>query len=425
MHSVPVFIDVDEVVSSGPLKLSNLAKLLCFICVAVGTISFLFTYFYKSKELAWGSYYTSLLFFTGLSAGSVIITAIFQITRAMWSPPVRRIAEANVAFLPVSMTLLLVTYFGKEILFPWARHPRPGSEMWMQADFVYLRFIVLLSILFYFMWRLVRMSLKPDIALAQAHPKFGNLWVGGIKDFLGAGFKVSDDSIVKIQNTMSRFAPLLIAVYGVVYSLFAFEMVMAMDHAFMSNLFGAFLFAGNIYIGWAYLAINVVVHAKTSKSYGKAVTTTTLWDVGKLTFGFCMVWGYFFFSQFLPIWYGNLPEETQWMILRLREYPWKLFAYFVFGSCFIVPFIMLLSDDIKKTPLALSGVALIVLFGVWLQYYLIVIPQFSPGSIPFGLHDIGIFCGFLGLFVYVTKSFLGTIPWAPITHPLSKGSIKW
>ena len=195
--------------------------------------------------------------------------------------------------------------------------------------------------------------------------------------------------------------------------------------SWMSNLFGAFIFVSQVYIGWASLALMTMFFSKNNKKFGELVSTQQTWDLGKLTLGFCMLWGYMFWSQFLVQWYGNLPEETQWLILRTREYPWKGIAWVVFAMCFVIPFVCLLSRDLKKTPLAYATVCFIVMSGVWLDRYLIIMPEVSPGAVPFGITEIGIFIGFLGAYLLCIRTFLSKFPFVTVSHPLTHGSSEW
>jgi hypothetical protein len=185
------------------------------------------------------------------------------------------------------------------------------------------------------------------------------------------------------------------------------------------------MFMGNVYVAWAVLIISTLYHIKRDPVFGETVTTNQLWDMGKLTFGFCMVWGYFFFSQFLPQWYGNLPEETQFLILRTREFPWKGLSWIVLSSCFIVPFICLLSRDLKKTPQCVRLVAILICLGVAMEKYVIVMPNLYPNWIPFGWTEVGVFVGFLGAYVLAIQSFLRSMPFIIVSSPLAEGRTDW
>src|SRR5690606_34019969 len=114
----------------------------------IGVASFIIGVLKFDPAYVWGVYYTNLIFWMGLSLGGVIIACIIQIVRAKWAPPIRRIAEANIAFLPWAFFLFLGSFAGKEVLFPWGRAPMPGREWWMEPHFVYARFIVLFLLLF-------------------------------------------------------------------------------------------------------------------------------------------------------------------------------------------------------------------------------------------------------------------------------------
>jgi hypothetical protein len=425
MHVDIPKIDVVAEGARSPLQAAPFVKTLLWICVLIGAATLTFGFTQLSPERVWGSYYVSLLFFMGLAAGGVILAAIFQIVRATWSGGLRRIVEANVAFLPIAYLALLATWFGKEYLFPWARAPRPGAEWWMQPDFVYARFAVLFLLLFVFMGRFVFLSIRGDIGVLREEVKGDNRFKASFSNLFASNWKGSSQEVPRIQNILSRRAPALIIFYASVYSLFAFEMVKAMDKMWVSSLFGAFMFVGNVYLSWATLSMFMSYYSHRDADFKKMVLPQQFWDVGKLTFGFCMVWGYFFISQFLPQWYGNLPEETQWLILRTREYPWKGFGYFVFGSCFVVPFIVLLSQDLKKTPRLLSAICLLIFVGLWTEKYILLMPHFYPHTIPFGFMDVGIFLGFLGLYGVAVQKFMATFPRVATAHPLTRGDTSW
>lgn len=424
MHAEAVNINVDEVIEAGPIAPQRALSRLMWLFVLVGLVTFTVALFTEAPAHLWGAYYATLLLFMGLAAGGVMITVIFQIVRATWSPGIRRIAEANVSFLPWAFMLFLCSYFGREALFPWARGLMPGREWWMRPDFVYLRFALLMGLLFFLMWRFVKMSLRGDVGMVRE--RTGGLH-GWIYDHIAGGWRGLKEEVYSIQPKMSWNGPVLVACYAVIWSLFSFEMVMGMDTIWYSNMFGGFQFVGNIYIAWAILGITCIYLARISRPYSRVITTAQLWDLGKLCFGFCMLWGYMFFSQFLPQWYGNLPEETQWMILRTRDWdlPWIRLAWVTFAMCFILPFILLLSRDVKKTPKYFAAVGVIIFLGVWLEKYMIIMPQLFPERIPFNYVEVGIFLGFLGAYVLSIQSFLAKFPFVPVSSPLTKGDTKW
>lgn len=429
MSHITLNINWPEVLAAEPIKPSPKLTVYMRVFILIGAFSFLYQLFTfpDHAALTWASFYVNVIFWMGVAMGSIIICAIVQIVRAQWSPPVRRFAEANVAYLPFAYVAWLLTYFGKEHLFAWgsAVRPLPGREWWMQPNFVYARFAILFLLLFWMMGRYVRLSLRGDIGLLREKNSSRPAWKGWWYEYLTSGWKGSAREILPLHQRLSWNGPLLVLAYVVIVSLFSFEMVMGMNGQWMSNLYGAFTFCGFIYTAWTMLYLSVVYHAGINKVYAKTLGRQQLWDLGKLCLGFCMLWGYMFFSQFLCQWYGNLPEETQWLILRTRDFPWKTLGWVTFGCAFIIPFILLMSEDIKKTPKAFSFVCAIILVGVWFEKYVTVMPEVSPQRIPFGMLDIALFLGFMGVYVLSIQSFMSKVPFIPVSHPLSHGSEEW
>ena len=422
VHVIPV--NIDKVIEAGPIELKSSTTFKLWMMVFLGVTVFTLKLIFGDAATTWGAFYVNAVYFQGLALGGVMTTVIMQIVRANWGAPIRRIAEANVAYLPVAFVAFLTTYFGREYLFYWGRSPMPGREWWMQPGFVYTRFAVLFFVLYFLMTRFIGMSLRGDVALARSRAKDQSRWSNPIHRFLVRGWK-DEREILPLQRKMSINAPIIVLCYAVVVSLFAFEMIMGQNPTWYSNLFGAFIFVSQIYIGWAGLALLTMFLSKEKPEFGQQIHSQQYWDIGKLTFGFCMLWGYMFWSQFLPQWYGNLPEETQWLILRTREFPWKGLAWIAFPMAFIIPFITLLSRDLKKTPFTYACVCLVLMTGVWLDRYLIIMPEVSPHHIPFGLTEIGIFIGFLGAYLLCIRNFLSRFPYVPVSHPLTHGSAEW
>lgn len=425
MHGHSAAIDPKALAELAPVQPVSSFRSVQWFFVSIGIVAVVAGITCATREHFWTAYYTSMVYFMGLACGGVAFSAILQIVRAKWSPPLRRIAEANVSYLPYAYMFFLFSYLGKEQLFYWGSHPMPGREWWMQPDFVYGRFAVLLAGMFLFFHYFVRLSLRGDVGFAREHAHGNSFWQAARYDRLVSDWRGTGAEVPSLQRRLSILAPVVMMVYMLIYSLFSFEMIMGMDKYWFSNMFGGFNFVGNIYMALAMLALLSMGLARRDDQYGKLLTPNTLWDLGKLCFGFSMLWGYLFFSQFMVQWYGNLPEETQWMILRTREAPWANLGWVTFCMCFPLPFILLLSRDLKRTPFAFSVVCLVILGGVWLEKYVTIAPQLFPSQIPFGFLEIGFFLGFLGTYLLCVQSFLARYPIAPLSSPLMKGTANW
>lgn len=425
MQASSVEISPQQIVKAEPLRPERFVSLMLGTFIWVGVLVFFSALIsdYPSR-LLWGSFFTNVLFWVGISVGGVMICPIVQIVRATWAAPVRRIAEAHVAFLPWAYALLMLTYFGRHELYPWANSPMPGREWWMQPGFVYVRFAILFALFFLFLYQFVRISLRSDIGYAREIAPDMAQWKGRLYASLTKGWQGIGIEAPILQRRMSILAPLAVVFYALVWTLFATEMIMSMDTVWYSNMFGGFEFLGNVYMGWAAIVVWVVFLAKQSPVLHSLVGRRQFWDLGMLMLGFCMLWGYTFFSQFLPQWYGNLPEETQWLILRSREFPWQPWGYAVLCCSFVVPFILLLSEDIKKNPKTLAVVAYIIFLGLWLERFVVVMPQLSPSYVPIGFVDLGIFIGMFGLYATSIIGFLKKYPIVAASHPQLQGETK-
>ena len=132
-----------------------------------------------------------------------------------------------------------------------------------------------------------------------------------------------------------------------------------------------------------------------------------------LFFGFSIVWGDFFYSQFVVIWYGNIPEESAYIIERTMTHPWNILAWTVFLSCFILPFIILLSRKIKQSPRCMIIISSCVLAGLWIEHFLLLGPSFlahDPAVFPIGVGELIISLGFLGLFSIAIIAYFKELP---------------
>jgi hypothetical protein len=161
-----------------------------------------------------------------------------------------------------------------------------------------------------------------------------------------------------------------------------------------------------LYIGLAVLAI---VAAVTRHHLGlqTILTPDQFHDLGKLIFGFCILWTYLFWSQYLPIWYGNIPEETGFVLLRTREQPWMTVSWTVLTLNFLIPFPVLLSQRVKRIPAALAVVCMLIVVGMWLERYILVVPSlWQEMTLPLGLIELCILAGFFAGYTLVFLAFV-------------------
>jgi Ni/Fe-hydrogenase subunit HybB-like protein len=233
-----------------------------------------------------------------------------------------------------------------------------------------------------------------------------------------AGAHASAPVLQKRWRRQIALSPALGILYAFVLSLLAFDFIMSLDPHWYSTLFGAYYFIGSFYTALAALVI-LTAAIRSTPGMEHYLSDRLLHDLGKLLFGFCCMTGYLFYVQFLVIWYGNLPEETRYIILRIRTSPWEPLAWAVLVLIFIIPFVTLLSRKIKSRPGIMALLGSLILIGMWLERYLLIAPSLMKGRISSpGMTEVLISAGFLGAMALTVIWFLRTFPLLPVSDPL-------
>ena len=400
-------------IAVGTPVVSDGARRLCLAAGGIGAAAFLYGLLLGDSIRAWQSLLVNFLFFGGLAQAGVVLSAIMQVTSSRWGRALKRTAEATSAFLPVSFVLLLVLLAGVRGWMPWVHEPVAAKQAWLNIPFLVTRqilgFLLLggLSVLY------VRWSVRPDIGqLAES----GECPAHGISQRLIAGWRGLDEERTASQRAQSRLAPAILIAYAWVFTLVAFDFFMSLDPHWFSSLAGGYYFIGNLFAGLAGLAL-VAVWSRERLRLTEYLGPHQLHDVGKLLFGFCILWAYMFWSQYLVIWYGDLPEETAFIAHRMQGV-WAPLAWTVFAMTFVIPFVVLLSRAVKTNPRGLTAIATVGLVGMWLERFILVSPSLWHGNgLPLGLIELLVTIGTTGLFVWCYTTFLQTFPVLALADP--------
>ena len=381
-----------------PLKISwGKWSLLAGVLFVIGVVSFIVGISGSQAQRVWQAYLINFVFWLGLAAGSILFVAVLNLTHARWGRPLKRLAEALGSFLPVSFIFFWPICGGRASLFSWIHEPVHGKEQWLNVSFFFAREGIAIFLLGAAATALIYFSVRADSVQSSGDhsTKTAACW--------------------KWQQTLSLLLGIL---YALVLSLVAFDLVMSLDPHWYSTLFGGYFFVGSFYTALAALALLAGLLRETSplRVIGRA---RHFHDLGKLLFGFCMMTGYLFYSQFLVIWYGNLPEETRYVIERIRHNPWVPLSWIILGACFALPFFVLLFRRFKTSPRWLMGLGLIILIGMWFERLLLVAPSIWKGEkMPLGLIELSITAGFLGAVGLTATLFLKKVPFLPVSDPL-------
>ncbi|MGK5092835.1 molybdopterin oxidoreductase [Deltaproteobacteria bacterium TL4] len=420
---------MQELLEKSLFEIPNEIKRLLWGLVGLGITMFVFGLVTGNEEgliRTWQVFLINVLFWGGIAQGGVIFAVIWQLTDAKWGRPFKRFAEACGAFLPVSFVLFLLVFVGSHILYEWTREPfmHNGHAVkagWLNIYFFISRNIVAMLLMYGITFVFMKLSLKPDFGLARTKDKN---WGGTFADRLLKGYGSHEEEVVRLELLSRRVAPALAIIYGICGSLMAFDFVMSLDQEWFSTLFGAFFLVGNLQAALAVILI-VGVTVRQKLQLEEYLCINRIHDMAKLIMALTMVWTYFAFSQFLVIWYGNLAEETPYLIIRSVEEPWRTLFVLLFFWLFISVFFGLMPRTLCRNPNFVRAAAVYVAVGQWLSIYLMVVPSLQePGNYHFyfGLHEIMITLGFLGGFLLCYLTFLGKVPILPISDKhLCKG----
>ena len=373
------------------------------VLAAAGTAAFLFGAAGEHPGRAWQAYLINFLLWSSVAQGAVLFAAVTRVTRARWSGPLEGLSGAFAGFFPLSFVLFLVLIFGGPHLFPWVHEELHGKESWLNVPFVLARngagLLILYGVGFMFLRQALRLRMGPAPTRS------------GLRRLLAGSAPGSPVEVERIRGRMARWAGLYCFAFALVLSLIGFDLVMSLDPHWYSTLFGAYHFVKAFYLGLgALIILAAVVALRQGRRSG--LEPRHFHDIGKLFFAFCLLWADFFYVQLTVIWYGNIPEETHYVILRTMLPPWRPLAWAVFGMVFIIPFIILINKRVKTIPAAVMALCSLVIVGLWLELLLLVGPPLNHGAaeLPLGVSDAVVFLGFLGLMVLAVAAMLRTFP---------------
>ncbi|MBP8754121.1 MAG: hypothetical protein KBF51_10490 [Chitinophagales bacterium] len=227
------------------------------------------------------------------------------------------------------------------------------------------------------------------------------------------------DGDIKWYNKTRSWSAVFLVIWAVSSSMMAWDWVMSLDPHWFSTLFGWYLFI-SMFVASLCVMTLILVYLK-NKGYMVQLNENHLHDLGKYIFGFSIFWTYLWFSQFMLIWYSNIPEETAWFLEMKREYG-LLFLPNMFVN-FLVPLLVLMRRDSKRNLAVLVVVSSILVIFHWIDFYLMIMPFTVGADWGIGYFEIGMVLVFTGMFLYVTFSELAKVSLMPTKHPMFRESV--
>lgn len=346
------------------------------------------------------------VYFTGLAVIGIFFIAIQYVAQAGWSVGLKRIPMAMASWLPIAGVLMLGLFlaFGHDI-FHWTHESLYAAEGGDE---------ILKGKAGYFFWP-ANAGGMPVFFIARMVIFFG-LWYWlftKIRSHMLAEDMEGGETSWKKNVGLSA---IFLVFFGYSSSIAAWDWVMSIDPHWFSTMFGWYVFASWWVSGLALIAF-IAVFLK-DKGYLKVVNANHLHDLAKFIWGFSIFWTYIWFSQFLLIYYANIPEETIYFYERWKSDQYVGFFFMNLILNFFLPFFLLMTRDAKRHARMLKVVCPIILFGHWLDFYLMVTPGTLKENGGFGLLEVGMLLVFASAFIFVTLKSLAKYPLVAKNHPM-------
>ena len=346
------------------------------------------------------SYLTAFTFWCTLGLGGLFFVMVHYLTNSTWSVVLRRLAENIMYILPVLAIFAIPVLLGIGDLYHWSHHNVVQSDHILKGKSGYLNvpFFVIRVVIYFAVWvvlsrHLYRLSLRQD--------------------------REGDESTQRRATKAS--APGMI-LFAVTISFFSFDLIMSLDPHWYSTIFGAYIFSGS-YLGMLSLLTVYLVMLKSKNVLNDAVTSEHFRDLGKLIFAFIIFWGYMAFSQYLLIWYANIPEETQWFLSRWVG-SWKAVSLVLVFGHFVIPFFVLFPMEIKKNLPVMLAVGIWMLFMHWVDIYWLVMPTLHDQGVHISWIDPVTMLGIGGIFLWRFIRLTVSQPLVPVNDPRLKQSME-
>ena len=343
--------------------------------------------------------YVAAFFFMMISLGVLAFYGIQYAAQAGWSPVLFRVMEAITYYLlPGALIVLGIGLWAGDHLFIWmdpevVAHDEliQGKSGWLNKTGFAIRGLIFIA-----GWSLYRyFSRKFSLAQDQAD--------------------VNDNSNFK-KNFRISAAFLVFYIYT--ESMMSWDWIMSVDPHWFSTLFGWYVFASMFVSGITVIAL-ITIYLK-SKGLMEFVNDSHMHDLAKFMFAISVFWTYLWFSQFMLIWYANIPEEVTYFITRIEDYKLPFFGMLILN--FIFPFLVLMNSDYKRVPWFIVMAGIVILFGHYIDVFNMIMPATVGDRWFIGVPEISAVLLFLGLFLWIVFYALSKAPLLPKGNPFIKES---
>ena len=357
---------------------------------------------YVAPGRTWPNLLLNGLYVTSLSVSAMFFLASQRLCGARWSAGLRRIPEALMLAIPVCAALMLAVFPGRGWIFPWSRPGAfahapaiAGKVVYLNTPFVFARMVAVLGLWIAFAAGFRRASLAQD---------------------------QSPGSSLSWHRRMNCYAALFVLAFAISFTVGSFDWISSLDSDWFSTVFAIYVFAGTFVQGVAAITLAVVT-LRRREPLRYLVTERHLHDLGKMLFAFSTFWAYIWVCQYLLIWYVDIPDEVTHYVKRTSG-PWVLLFALNLVVNWIVPFLTLLPARAKTNPNRLKLVSLLLLFGHWLDLYMLLIPSVSSAP-RIGFEEVLLAAGYMALFYLLFIRSLARAPLVPVNDPVLAADLRY
>ena len=350
--------------------------------------------YWANHEHFFQSYLFAFLYWSGFSLGGLGILLMNNVVGGKWGVTTRSLLIAATRTLPIILILLLpILFLGMKDIYPWT-HPDLVSHnqfLWHKRGYLNVPFF-LVRVVFYFAiwlfwgWRVMKMSDRQD-----------------------------ETGDVTLIVRMRQFSAPGLLIFVMTATFAYIDWILSADIQFFSTVYGAMIVIGDALQAFA-LTIVVLILASKEDRFGGRINSALLHDLGNLMFAFTIFWTYLSVSQLIIIWPGDLPQEIQWYLVRVRG-GWRVIAAAISLIMFAIPFLALLSQARKQNPKRLIRVAIWILCARAVEMFWIVEPTYRNNGFVLYWTDFAAFIGVGGIWVYVYLGQLRRRPLLPLRDP--------
>ena len=354
------------------------------------------------------------IYFIGISIVGVFFFALQYAAQAGWSAGIKRIPLVFGNWLPIGGIVTLVSFFvfGHD-LFHWTHHDLYDSSS-HEFD------SIINDKKGYFFWPLTDHPSTPVFFIARMSFFFG-LWYYLFIKLRKLAFQEDLEGGTASWYNMRKLSAVFLVIFAITSSIAAWDWVMSIDTHWFSTMFGWYVFA-SWWVTTLALITLIIIHLK-EKGLLSIVNENHLHDIGKFVFAFSVFWAYIWFSQFLLIYYSNIPEESIYFVERWNNDQYGIIFFVNLFLNFVLPFLLLMPRDSKRHTAILKVVTPIIIFGHWIDFYLMITPGTLKENGGYGLVEFGTMLVYGGAFLYVFFNSLSKVPLFAENDPMFDESL--